>query len=71
MSEFYGRNAVNPTGVCSYCDESCAESFDVRACDTYPVTMPASFHYDVLVEANVCERCLEVIKERKYEEAAR
>lgn len=71
MSEYYGRVAVNPTGTCSYCEEPCTESFDVRACDTYPVSMPASFHYDVLVEANVCECCLEVIKERKYEEAAR
>ena len=71
MIEFYGRVAVNPTGTCSYCEEHCTESFDVRACDTFPVSMPASFHYDVLVEVNVCECCLEIIKERKYEEAAR
>ena len=71
MIEFYGRDAVCTTGTCSYCEEPCTESFDVRACDTFPVSMPASFHYDVLVEANVCECCLEIIKERKYEEAAR
>jgi hypothetical protein len=71
MSEFYGRPAVNPTGTCSYCEEPCTEAFDVRACDTFPVSMPAEFHYDVLVESCVCERCLEIIKERKYEEAAR